>query len=253
MAETRPNPTGEGPTRDAVRDRLDDVRDPELDRSIVELDYVDEIEIEGTHVRVVFTLPTAWCSPAFAWMMASDARDEVRDLPGVIEAEIVLRDHMHDEEITRGVNGDEAFGDVFPDADGGVRDVRATLDDKARLARQLDAVDGLLEAGLDPEQIVDLRRDDVEITDGHAVVSVRGIGVTVPVEPIAAYLRTAGETGHVTVPTDRLFRTQAGDPIPPDRFDAVRKRSRLASVNMGGQGAVCDALNDARREKLDRE
>lgn len=54
------------PDRAAVRERLDEVRDPELDRSIVDLDYVDEIRIEEGTVAVAFVLPTAWCSPAFA-------------------------------------------------------------------------------------------------------------------------------------------------------------------------------------------
>ena len=37
--------------------------------------------IDDGDVTVEFTLPTAWCSPAFAWMMATDARDEVDSLP----------------------------------------------------------------------------------------------------------------------------------------------------------------------------
>ncbi|WP_241997089.1 iron-sulfur cluster assembly protein, partial [Halorubrum sp. SD626R] len=63
----------DGPRVVTVRDRLDRVEDPELARSIVELDYVDAIDIDGGRVLVQFTLPTAWCSPAFAWMMAVDA------------------------------------------------------------------------------------------------------------------------------------------------------------------------------------
>ncbi len=49
-----------------MRDRLDRIVDPELDRSIVELEYVDRIEADDGDVEVAFTLPTAWCSPAFA-------------------------------------------------------------------------------------------------------------------------------------------------------------------------------------------
>jgi hypothetical protein len=37
--------------------------------------------IDDGDVTVEFTLPTAWCSPAFAWMMATDARGEVDSLP----------------------------------------------------------------------------------------------------------------------------------------------------------------------------
>ncbi|MFB6157670.1 MAG: metal-sulfur cluster assembly factor [Haloferacaceae archaeon] len=244
---------GARPTRADVRDRLDRVVDPELDRSIVELDYVDRIEVDDGDVEVAFTLPTAWCSPAFAWMMATDSRDEVGSLSGVESVTIRLRDHMHGEEITRGVNAGETFESVFPDADGGVREVRAMLDDKARFARQHDAVDACLDAGLAPEQIVGLRRGDVELTDGGAVVAVDGVHVVVARDPVAHYLEKAGDSGHVTAADDRLFLTVDGEPIPLDRFETVHKRTRLAGVNMGGQGAVCDALNESRRAKLDRD
>lgn len=235
-------------SKGAVRDRLDRVTDPELDESIVQLDYVDEISVENRQVRVAFTLPTAWCSPAFAWMMATDAREEVEALPSVDRARIQLREHMHETEITKGVNEGLAFAEVFPDADGGVIEVRATLDAKARLARQYDAVEALLEAGLTTEQIVNLEFADLWL-DKPAVAFVRGhsVGVSVPVEPLDRYLVKARETGLVSDAHPELFRTPEGDPIPTNRFEIVHKRCRLATVNMGGQESVCDALNEARR------
>ncbi|MFB6135667.1 MAG: iron-sulfur cluster assembly protein [Halobacteriaceae archaeon] len=57
--------------RGAVRAALDGVTDPELDRSLVDLGYVDEVAVDGGRATVRLTLPTAWCSPAFAWMMAT--------------------------------------------------------------------------------------------------------------------------------------------------------------------------------------
>jgi metal-sulfur cluster biosynthetic enzyme len=258
------------PSVAAVRERLDRVTDPELDESIVDLDYVDEIGIDPlsdrdvARVTVRFTLPTAWCSPAFAWMMATDAREEVEALPGVATARVRLRDHMHAAEINHGVNERLDFADVFPDADGGVREVRATLDDKARLTRQHDAVDALLDAGLTPDQIVALDRGDIAFEEGgdertddraeraHVYVRGRTVGVSVPAAPLRSYLRKARATGHVAGPDDRLFYTPEGEPIPVDRFDLIRKRTRLAQVNMGGQGSVCEALNDARRDPPER-
>ncbi len=238
------------PSIAAVRERLDRVTDPELDESIVALDYIDDIAIEGRQVRVTFTLPTAWCSPAFAWMMATDAREEVEALPGVSRTRIRLREHMHEAEITRGINDGLAFAEVFPDADGGVAEVRATLDAKARLARQYEAVDALLEAGLEPEQVASLEFADLWLED-PAVAFVRGrsVGVSVPAEPIDSYLEKARETGLAGDDHPELFRTPECDPIPPDRFELVQKRCRLATVNMGGQGSVCEALNEARRDE----
>ncbi len=247
---------GSAPTRAAVRDRLDRVTDPELDRSIVALEYVDRIEIDGSHVGVDLTLPTAWCSPAFAWMMAVDARDEVESLPAVEEARITLHEHMHEDEINRGVNEGLSFAEAFPDADGDVAAVRAELDDKARVARQYDAVEALLEAGLDAEAIADVRLRDLELPDGADSATVyvrdRSFAVAVPAAPIERSLEKARETDLVSAPGDHLFRTPEGEPIDPDSFDLVHRRGRLAQVNMSSQGGICDGLREARESRLER-
>ncbi|ELY46358.1 iron-sulfur cluster assembly protein [Natronorubrum sulfidifaciens] len=267
MSERMPD----GPTRAAVRDRLDRVTDPELDRSIVDLEYIDSIEIDGEHVSVAFTLPTAWCSPAFAWMMAVDARDEVESLPAVETARITLAEHMHETEINRGVNERLSFAEAFPDADGDVEAVRAELDEKARIARQYDAVETLLEAGLDAETIVDLRLRDFEAADigpntaqsGSAGAAIddetvaiyaadRSFAVSVPAAPLERYLEKARETAVVSESDEKLFRTPEGEPIDPESFDLVHQRGRLAQVNMSSQGGICDGLREARESRLEK-
>ncbi|WP_251341783.1 iron-sulfur cluster assembly protein [Haloplanus halophilus] len=233
----------------AVRERLDRVTDPELDTSIVDLEYVDEIRIDGDEVSVAMTLPTAWCSPAFAWMMTTDARDEVESLPGVARARIELREHMHEREINRGVNERLSFGEAFPDADGSVDPVRAELDEKARIARQHDATGALLDAGLSETQIAELTRDDLDFDGDRARVWCRdgGLAVRVDADPLERYLEKAEATGLLDDDRPELFRTPEGDPIDPDAFETVRHRTRLAGVNMSGQGSVCDALHESRR------
>jgi metal-sulfur cluster biosynthetic enzyme len=240
---------GEGVTEAAIRERLDRVTDPELDTSIVELEYVDEIRIDGDEVRVAFTLPTAWCSPAFAWMMATDARDEVEALPGVTRATVELREHMHEAEINRGVDERLSFGEAFPDADGSVEPVRAELDEKARVARQHDATGALLDAGLDGAQVVGLTRSDLDLDGDSARVWLRdgGLAVTVDAEPLERYLEKAAATGLLDDDHPELFRTPEGDPIDSEQFETVRHRTRLAGVNMSGQGSMCDALHESRR------
>jgi len=240
----------DGPvTETRVRERLDRVTDPELDTSIVDLEYIDSIRIDGDEVHVVFTLPTAWCSPAFAWMMATDARDEVESLPGVSRATVELREHMHEAEINRGVNERLSFGEAFPDADGSVEPVRAELDEKARLSRQHDATGALLDAGLDADQIVGLTPSNVESDGDRARVWLRDgdLAVTVDADPLDRYLEKASATGLLDDDHPELFRTPEGDPIDPDSFELVRHRTRAAGVNMSGQGSVCDALHDARQ------
>ncbi|MFC4436141.1 MULTISPECIES: iron-sulfur cluster assembly protein [Natrialbaceae] len=246
--------TPDGPSREAVRDRLDRVTDPELDRSIVELEYVDAIEIDGGRVTVHVTLPTAWCSPAFAWMMAADAREEVEGLSGVAEGRVYLREHMHEVEINRGMNAGLPFEDAFPDADDAVDAVRAELDRKARTARQYDAVETLLEAGLDPATIVSLRPRDLERTDRDDRATIyladRAVAVSVPAEPIDDYLEKARETGLVETSADPLFLTPEGEPIDSSEFELVHRRGRLAKVNMSSQGGICDGLRESRERRL---
>ena len=246
MSGSRTDAAGDPTGTQAVRDRLDRVEDPELARSIVELDYIDTIDIDGGRVAVQFTLPTAWCSPAFAWMMATDARDEIEALDWVRESRIELCDHMHGEEITTGVNARDSFGETFPDADGDVAAVRAAIADKARVSRQREAVRVLLDAGVDADQVVSLVRSDLTVAGNEAHVDLGELSVVVDAAPIADYLDRATASEHVTAGDDPLFLTPEGDPIPADQLDVVQKRSRLATVNMGGQGAVCDALHRAR-------
>jgi metal-sulfur cluster biosynthetic enzyme len=239
----------DGITRTRIRERLDRVTDPELDTSIVELEYIDDIGIDGDEVHVAMTLPTAWCSPAFAWMMATDARDEIERLPGVSEATIELREHMHEREINRGVNKGLSFGEAFPDAEGDVEPVRAELDEKARLARQHGATSALLDAGLDGDQVVALTRDDIMIENDNAHVWLRdgAVGVSVDADPLERYVEKAAATGLVGDDHPELFRTPAGEPIDPEAFETVHHRTRAAGVNMSGQGSVCDALHESRR------
>jgi metal-sulfur cluster biosynthetic enzyme len=258
-------------TREAVLERLDRVSDPELDRSIVELEYVDEIDIkrsnDGANVFVRFKLPTAWCSPTFAWMMATGIRDEAEELPGVSHTEVELIDHMHTAEINEGVNARVPFEAAFEDATEGIEETRRTLDRKARLARQHRTIEALLDAGMQPEQIVSLTPADVgfpalpaEGKDIEVETDESGAGeddvaislaegalyVRVPREPIAAYLVKAIETDLVGDAEDVLFATPDGDPIQEDEFDLVQHRARAASVNQTGQGGVCASLHEAR-------
>jgi metal-sulfur cluster biosynthetic enzyme len=246
----RPDPSEDAPDLEAIYDRLDRVDDPELDRSIVELEYVETVEIDGSHVEVGFVLPTAWCSPAFAWMMATGIRDEVGSLPDVETVRVDLRDHMHDEEINRGVDEGLAFEEAFEDAEDGIEAVREKLDEKARLARQFDALDALTDAGLSPAQIADLRLGAVDpaFEADRAAVSLQegAVTVTLPAEPLTDYLEKARATGLVEDENDRLFADRDGDPFAAEAFEDVRRQSRVAAANVTGQGAICSALHEAR-------
>lgn len=249
-----PESTGSPVDPDAVHDRLDRVHDPELDRSIVELQYVERVAFDGGDVTVKFVLPTAWCSPAFAWMMATGIRDEVGALPGVASVTVRLVDHMHGEEITTGVNQKEPFEEVFEDADDGIETVRRKLDEKARFARQHRAIRKLQRAGLDAEQIATLTRADVDLEFGadQASVTVQdgALTVTVDRDPLAEYLEKARATGLVDDETDPLFADDDGEPLDPapESFESTLQDARLAASNIEGQATICESLHKSRND-----
>ncbi len=70
--------------REEVWSALDVVTDPEIDESVVSLDFVTELKIDSSNrVEIEFRLPTYWCAPNFAFLMASDMRDAVTALEWV--------------------------------------------------------------------------------------------------------------------------------------------------------------------------
>ncbi|GGL60963.1 iron-sulfur cluster assembly protein [Halocalculus aciditolerans] len=238
------------PDAAAVREAVRSVTDPELDRSIVELDYLAEVAVDDGDVTLALVLPTAWCSPAFAWMMATDARDALRDHPATDAVRIELRDHMHAEEVTTGVNEGLSFAEAFDTADGDVAGTRAELDRKARLARQRDAVDALRDAGLSDAQVAALKRDDLTLEDGRATVALDGFYVTLDADPLERYLEKATAVGVGVEPGDRVFADRDGDSLTPEGVEEAQKAARLARTNMGGQGGVCESLHAARNPEL---
>ena len=73
-------------TEQAVRDALNSVMDPELRHNIVELGFIQDIDIVGDWVRVDIQLTTPHCP--FADQIVSQIRDAVAAVPGVREVEV---------------------------------------------------------------------------------------------------------------------------------------------------------------------
>ncbi len=124
-------------TASAVYRQLDQVYDPELDQPLTELGFIGGVDITGGMVTVQFRLPTYWCAANFAFMMATDIRDRVSELPWVHRVEVRLQDHFLEQEINEGVNRGRTFQATFPDwATGDVDELRETFRAKAFEVRQ---------------------------------------------------------------------------------------------------------------------
>ena len=98
-----------------IVEALSAVRDPELDEPITDLGFVKEIRIDdGGQVTVTLWLPTYYCAPNFAYIMAVDAKSAVGALDGVSNVAIRLIDHHASGEINDGLDAGKDFDETFP-------------------------------------------------------------------------------------------------------------------------------------------
>ena len=119
--------------------RLDLVMDPELDEPVTDMGFIEAVAVDAAGgVDITFRLPTYWCSPNFAFLMAQGIRREVEALPWVSRARVALQDHMSADEMNRVVNAGGHFADVFNDvtSDKDLSDLREKFDLKAYQRRQ---------------------------------------------------------------------------------------------------------------------
>ncbi|MGQ0717132.1 MAG: metal-sulfur cluster assembly factor [Pseudonocardiales bacterium] len=192
---------------------LETVRDPELDTSIVELQFVSSCTVAADGVaRVRLRLPTFFCAPNFAFLMVADAYDAVSAVDGVTRAEIVLEDHFAATTINDGVSARAGFVGTFGgEAAGELHELRTTFLRKAMLAGQDRVTRPLLAAGTQPADLGGLRLGDVATSpdldrlrerraelgirsDDDAPLLVDGTGAAVGLEALPLHLRRARTT-----------------------------------------------------------
>jgi metal-sulfur cluster biosynthetic enzyme len=236
-----------GPDEAAVYAALDRVIDPELDESLLKLEFIDGVHIEGDCVTVGLRLPTFWCAPNFAYMMARDTRDRLLEVAGVHRARITLKDHFASDEITAGVTEGRPFEEVFPgDAEGNLDGLRQLFRRKAFTTRQERFVRLLLDAGLSGEEVVGLRRGDIDFIDTGDDLLLE-IGATRRLLPGGAelahvYLARRQELGLDCGASAPLVTDSRGSPVPAaDLVDSLRG-ARKQRVSMEFNTSLCRGL-----------
>lgn len=235
-----------------VLEALRDVIDPELDESLVDLGFLDSVRVDGGRVEVVLRLPTFWCAPNFAYLMAHDVREQALRVPGVSQVRVVLKDHMYSDEITEGVSANRPFDEVFPgQADGDhLDDLRALFSGKAFGMRQEQFVRFLLGAGLTDEDVVGLRLDDVLDTTDRSGLRLR-VGGAERVLPGGAplartYLARRRRVGLDALGGAQLVTDLAGARIAPDGLGAHLDHTRRQRVSMTFNAIMCRGLLETR-------
>jgi metal-sulfur cluster biosynthetic enzyme len=141
---------------DEVWAALERVTDPEIDESVTKLEFVTRVEIEADgRVRIEFRLPTYWCAPNFAFLMASDMRDAVEELPWVEGVSVQLLDHFSAALINRSVALKQDFRDAFPgETDGDLSQIRRAFLGKSYQRRQELLMRHALRRGIDASWLI---------------------------------------------------------------------------------------------------
>lgn len=249
-----------GVTEAQIYEAIADVLDPELDESLLKLGFIDRVEVSGPDVTVVFKLPTYWCAPNFAYLMASDLRASVSHVPGVRGASVVLLDHCAGEEVTAGINAGRSFGEAFeadaPD-DSDLEELRRVFLRKGFLMRQDALLRRMLKAGLDEATIAALRVADLSADEDcdQAYVTTPGGVLRLPGAGRGAngYLRKRQTLGLSQAADAPLITDEGGQPLAPGGLGDFLRRSRSVRLNIMFNTAMCKSLFRTRYQSAGAE
>jgi metal-sulfur cluster biosynthetic enzyme len=216
----------------AVRAALDCVSDPELDRSLLELGFAEAEVDESGEATVRIRLPTFWCAPNFAFLMAEDAREAVGAVPGVRSVQVHLLDHFADAEISSAMEGKRSFDAAFPGLvdGGGLDDLRRLFQVKAFTVWQERLLRRLLAEGRTPAEVARMELGEVDLDQLDC----------------REYLERRRRLGLRTDSKSALAVLPNGTPLTDDSMPAYLRRARMTRVSMETNTALCCGLHATR-------
>ncbi len=221
---------------------LNTVTDPELDESVTSLEFVTSVEIRpGDSVHIAFRLPTYWCAPNFAFLMASDMRDAVAEISWVRNVNVELLDHFSADLINRGVALRQDFRDAFPgETDGDLSAIRQKFLGKAYQRRQELLLRHLTGNGIEPAWL--------------AKASFREL-LLLPLEAEGIAFRNlyvfSWRRIHARGTDDSLaFTSVEGAALDPDDFKNYLRRVASVRRNAEFNAFICRGLLESRKATL---
>jgi len=212
---------------DEVLEALATVTDPELDEPITELGFVRSVFLDDHGVTVRLRLPTAFCSPNFAYLMASDALDALRELDHVGEVRVLLDDHHDSEKINTGLAAAAGYLGTFGDeAQESLAELREVFWRKAHTAAMERAIATLLRrTPMEVDRIGRLVLRD--LPEGKAKV---------------ALLRRRFTVGLSNCPNSRVLVDDDGHPIPLQAIPTRLRFAKSVRISMEGNAHFCRGL-----------
>jgi metal-sulfur cluster biosynthetic enzyme len=238
-----------GITEEQIYEAIAGVLDPELDESLVKLGFIDRVEVEGSDVTIAFKLPTYWCAPNFAYLMAADLRKRAASVAGVRSVRVILLDHCAEDEVTNGINQGQSFSEAFPGeatGDEHLEDLRRIFLRKGLLMRQDTLLRQMLKLGLDEAAIAALRVQDMRIDElaNTAFVTAHGHEHRLERAGHTAALyqqrRIALDLPHA--PDDPLIIDDQGQPLRAGELQQFLRRSRSVRMNIMFNTAFCKGM-----------
>lgn len=215
-----------------VREALGTVQDPELDEPITDLGFVRSVEISsdlaGTLVTVHLRLPTSFCSPNFAYLMASDSKDALSALPGIETVVVELDDHHDSELINAGLAADAGYkGTFLHEAEESLDELRWTFRRKAHTAAMERCLTELLrtDAGLNEADIGTIRLADLPNT-----------------RTTTALLRRRAALGLPQAPDAIVLVDHQGHTYPVEAVPMALRRARSTRISIDGNAHFCRGL-----------
>ncbi|EHR61221.1 metal-sulfur cluster assembly factor [Saccharomonospora cyanea] len=224
----------------AARSALDEVYDPELDEPVTDLGFVRSVEATEDGVVIVhLRLPTSFCSPNFAYLMAADAKDALQRLDSVRRAVVFLDDHHDSDRINRGLAADAGYLGTFgPEASEGLEELRLTFRRKAHTAAMERALTELL-------------RGDPRLTENdlHGVA----LGDLPEGRARDSLLRRRKALGLGVAPTARVLVDDTGQSYPKHELPVRLRYARSVRISIDGNAHFCRGLLRTRYPGAERE
>jgi metal-sulfur cluster biosynthetic enzyme len=230
----------DGDRTQEVWSALGAVTDPEIDESVISLEFVTSVRIEsGNKVHIEFRLPTYWCAPNFAFLMASDMRDAVAELPWVEKVTVGLLDHFSADLINRSVALRQDFREAFPgETDDDLSEIRKKFLGKAFERRQELLVRHLLTKGYSATRITRLSLHELMCLP----LSDEGAGSR------NLYLFIWRKIHHEWNEETLAFTTVDGRPLDADGFSFYLRKLKSVRRNAEFNGFLCRSLLAARNK-----
>jgi metal-sulfur cluster biosynthetic enzyme len=242
-----------GVTEESVYQAIAEVLDPELDEPLVKLGFIDRVEVTGPDVSITFKLPTFWCSPNFAYLMAADLRKSASAVAGVRQVRVLLLEHCAEDEVSTGVNAGHSFAEAFPgetDADEHLEELRRIFLRKGFLQRQDTLLRQMLKLGLDEATIAALSVRDMRVDEALDAAVVTAQGREYRLERAgrnaSLYQQRRATLGLPAAPGDALIVDDQGKPLQVGDLKQFLRRSRSIRMNIMLNTTLCKGLFQTR-------